>query len=231
MSNSITGNLMLGYSSPRRGNGVTFALSITLLILVTLSRTPLAQAEEAIRVLALGDSLTTGYGLPKPDGFPAKLERSLQAQGINVTVINAGVSGDTTAGGRARLDWALESNPHVAIIELGANDAMRGIDPGATWHNLDAILTTLKARGVAVLLTGMVAPPNYGDRFAEIFDSIYPRLAEHHGVLLYPFFLDGVAADPSLNQADGIHPTAAGVDRIVERILPYVLKVMEPVKG
>ncbi|NQV20528.1 MAG: arylesterase [Rhodospirillales bacterium] len=186
-----------------------------------------AHADENIRVLAFGDSLTAGYGLPKTDSFPAKLEQSLHARGIKATVTNAGVSGDTTAGGRARLTWALESDPHLAIVELGANDAMRGIEPGATWHNLDAIVSALKDRGIKVLLAGMFAPPNYGDRFAQNFDDIYPRLADRHGVLLYPFFLDGVAADPALNQADGIHPTAAGIDRIVERILPYVLQLIE----
>jgi acyl-CoA thioesterase-1 len=199
---------------------------LATVLLAALVLPPPARANDPVRVLAFGDSLTAGYGLAKTDSFPAKLERALRAHGLNVTVINAGVSGDTTAGGRARIAWALENDPQLAIVELGANDAMRGIDPGATWHNLDAIVTTLKEHGVAVLLTGMLAPPNYGDTFAEIFDGIYPRLADRHGVLLYPFFLDGVAADPALNQADGIHPTAAGVDRIVARILPYVLRLI-----
>jgi acyl-CoA thioesterase I len=194
-----------------------------MLTIVSLS---IAKAQGEVRVLAFGDSLTAGYGLPKTDSFPAKLEKSLRAQGVNATVINAGVSGDTTAGGRARLDWALESKPDLTIIELGANDALRGLPPAATWHNLDYILSRLKERDVEVLLTGMVAPPNYGDNFAQVFDAIYPRLATKHSVSLYPFFLDGVAADPTLNQSDGIHPTAVGVDRIVERILPYVLKLI-----
>jgi len=205
-----------------------------LLVAVALTimlgaQTPAAMSEtkEEVRVLAFGDSLTAGYGLPKTDSFPAKLEQSLRAKGINAIVTNAGVSGDTTAGGRARLDWALSSKPHLTIVELGANDAMRGVPPGATWNNLDNILTRLKEQNIAVLLTGMVAPPNYGDKFAQVFDGIYPRLADRHGVLLYPFFLEGVAADPKLNQADGIHPTAQGVDLIVERILPYVLKLID----
>jgi acyl-CoA thioesterase-1 len=143
-----------------------------------------------------------------------------------VTVTNAGVSGDTTAGGRARLDWALAGRTHLVIVELGANDALRGLPPATTWQNLDDILTRLKQRNIAVLLTGMMAPPNYGDQFAEVFDSIYPRLAERHGVALYPFFLEGVASDPKLNPSDGIHPTAEGVDIIIERMLPDVLELI-----
>ncbi len=209
------------YSSP----AVLVALTIALGSSATAAT---SETKSEVRVLAFGDSLTAGYGLAKADSFPAKLEKSLRAEGVNASVINAGVSGDTTAGGRTRLDWVLSSKPHLTIVELGANDAMRGLSPGATWHNLDNILTRLKERDIAVLLTGMVAPPNYGDQFAEVFNGIYPRLADRHGVVLYPFFLEGVAADPQLNQLDGIHPTAEGVDRIVERILPYVLKLIQP---
>jgi acyl-CoA thioesterase-1 len=202
-------------------------VGVTLtIILVVQAVAATTSADNEIRVLAFGDSLTAGYGLPKTDSFPAKLETSLRAHGINVTVTNAGVSGDTTAGGRARLDWALAGRPHLVIVELGANDALRGLPPATTWQNLDDILTRLKQRNIAVLLTGMMAPPNYGDQFAEVFDSIYPRLAERHGVALYPFFLDGVAADPKLNQSDGIHPTAEGVDIIIERMLPGVLELI-----
>ncbi len=202
-------------------------VGVTLtIILVVQAVAATTSADNEIRVLAFGDSLTAGYGLPKTDSFPAKLETSLRARGINVTVTNAGVSGDTTAGGRARLDWALAGRPHLVIVELGANDALRGLPPATTWQNLDDILTRLKQRNIAVLLTGMMAPPNYGDQFAEVFDSIYPRLAERHGVALYPFFLEGVASDPKLNQSDGIHPTAEGVDIIIERMLPDVLELI-----
>lgn len=209
------------YSNPWRWLGLTIALLVIIFPIAA------GATDGTIRVLAFGDSLTAGYGLAKSDSFPAKLEQALRAQGMAAQVTNAGVSGDTTAGGRARITWALESNPDVAIVELGANDAMRGIDPGATWHNLDAIVSVLKKRQVKVLLAGMFAPPNYGDRFAANFDSIFPRLAERHGVLLYPFFLDGLAFNTALIQQDGLHPTAEGIDRIVERILPYVVQVIE----
>lgn len=206
-------------------SSLTQAIALAIVFSIAAGAAP-STSEDTFRILAFGDSLTAGYGLKKPDSFPAKLERALRAKGFNVAVTNAGVSGDTTAGGRARLNWALDIDPHLAIIELGANDALRGLSPGNTWHNLDDILTRLKQRNISVLLTGMYAPPNYGDQFAQAFDGIYPRLAERHNVALYPFFLDGVAADRKLNQRDGIHPTAEGVDRIVERILPYVLKLM-----
>ncbi len=173
-------------------------------------------------MLALGDSLTAGYGLAAEEAFPARLQMALRKQGLRVRVINAGVSGDTSAGGRARLDWSLADNPSAAIVELGANDALRGLDPDATRANLDAIISKLRKRGIAVLLAGMLAPPNLGPEYEARFNAIYPALATKHGVLFYPFFLDGVAARPELNQADGMHPTAAGVDIIVERMLPLV---------
>ncbi len=178
-------------------------------------------------VAALGDSLTAGYGLRAADAFPARLEAALREAGRRVRVIDAGVSGDTTAGGRARLDWVLADGPDAAIVALGANDALRGIDPAETSRNLAAILRVLKARGVRVLLAGMLAPPNLGDRYAEAFNAVYPELAAAHGVPLYPFFLDGVAAVPALNQPDGMHPTAEGVRRIVDGILPYVVRVID----
>ncbi|MBX9635086.1 MAG: arylesterase [Magnetospirillum sp.] len=181
---------------------------------------------ESVRVLALGDSLTAGYGLPADAAFPVQLEKALRAQGYDVSVINAGVSGDTSAGGRARLDWALADKPRVAIVELGANDGLRGIDPKITEQNLDAILTRLKADGVSVLLTGMLAPPNYGPDYAEAFRQVFVRLAQRHRVAFYPFFLDGIARDPKLNQGDGLHPTREGVAVIVQRILPSVKLVL-----
>ncbi len=187
----------------------------------------LPQAAAETRLLAFGDSLTSGWGLAAADAFPAALERALHAAGRgDVRVIAAGVAGDTSAGGRARLAWSLAGRPHAAIVELGANDGLRGIDPASTLANLDAILAELKRRGIAVLLAGMYAPPNLGREYGQAFDAIYPKLAKKHGVALYPFFLDGVAIEPALNQPDGLHPNAAGVAVIVRRILPYVMRVL-----
>jgi acyl-CoA thioesterase I len=183
-----------------------------------------------LRILALGDSLTAGYGLAPDEAFPDRLQQALRAEGRDVTVINAGVSGDTTSGGRARLDWALAERPDLAIVELGANDGLRGIDPTLTQGNLDAILTRLKAAGIPVLLTGMRAPPNYGKAFEAQFKAVFETLAARHDVIFYPFFLDGVAGDPRLNQPDGIHPTAPGVEVIVRRILPSVRRLLERAK-
>lgn len=182
-------------------------------------------------IVALGDSLTAGFGLPAEAAFPARLEAYLRARGHDWRVINAGVSGDTSAGGLARLDWALGDNPDLVIVELGANDALRGLPVEAMETNLDQILARLKAAGVRALLCGMRAPPNMGADYARAFEAVYPRLAEKHGVPLYDFFLDGVAAMPALNQPDGIHPTAAGVAEIVERIGPAVERAMAAVKA
>ncbi|MBX6745282.1 MAG: arylesterase [Acetobacteraceae bacterium] len=177
----------------------------------------------SIRLLALGDSLTAGYGLPQGQGFVPQLQAALRAHGHDAQVLDAGVSGDTTAGGLARLDWALADQPQAAIVELGGNDGLRGLPPRETRANLDAILSRLKARGVPTLLAGMLAPPNlgadYGREFAEVFKSL---ARDHPEVVFYPFFLEGVAADPALNQPDGIHPNAKGVEVIVRRILPAV---------
>lgn len=186
-----------------------------------------ARAQEERRLLVLGDSLTAGYGLPKNQAFPARLEAALRAQGIDVTVIDAGVSGDTSAGGLARLDWTLgDSPPQYAIVELGANDGLRGLSPAAMERNLDAILSRLKARGVRVLLAGMRAPPNLGREYVEEYEAVFPRLARKHEAVLYPFFLEGIATDPALNQGDGLHPNAAGVEEIVRRILPAVRQLL-----
>ena len=188
----------------------------------------LGAAEPApLRILAFGDSLVHGYGLAADETFPVQLERALSENGHRVEVLNGGNSGDTTAAGLARLDWTLADRPNLAIVELGANDGLRGIDPGETYRNLDAILSRLKAEGIPVLLAGMLAPRNLGADYAQAFDAVYPRLAEAHGVALYPFFLDGVAMQPELNQADGIHPNAAGVALLVERILPSVVRLIE----
>jgi acyl-CoA thioesterase I len=175
-----------------------------------------------IKVVVLGDSLTAGHGLPGADAFPAKLQKALKAKGIEVDLINAGVSGDTSSGGRDRLDWSVPEGTQAVIVELGANDALRGTDPSVTRAALTDILARLKARGIAVLLCGMLAPPNYGSDYAARFNAIYPDLAKSSDVTLYPFFLDGVATDAKLNQADGMHPTAEGVDVIVQKILPTV---------
>ena len=177
-----------------------------------------------IRLLVLGDSLTHGYGLADGDTFPAQLEAALHAAGHNVAVINGGVSGDTTAGGLARLDWALADDPDIVMIELGANDALRIIDPQVSRQNLAAILEELDRRGVPALLAGMLAPPNLGGAYVADFNAIYPDLAAMYDVPLYPFFLEGVATEPGLNQSDGIHPNAAGVAVIVENITPFVVE-------
>jgi acyl-CoA thioesterase-1 len=184
------------------------------------------QAPTPVSILCFGDSLTAGYGLAAADSFPARLEAALKAEGVPVSAINAGLSGDTTAGGLARLDWALDPKPDRCILELGANDGLRGLDPGATERNLDAMLSKLKAKGVPTLLAGMLAPPNLGPEYGARFNGLYAALAARHGVLLYPFFLDGVAANPALNLGDGIHPNAKGVAVIVERILPYVKRLV-----
>lgn len=196
------------------------ALAIGLIGMVFAVPASAQQANTTIAVL--GDSLTAGYGLPESDAFPAQLEAALKDRGHEVRVINAGVSGDTSAGGRARLDWTLADKPQIVIVELGANDTLRGLDPDQTEANLDDILARTLASGARVLLAGMRAPPNFGRDYQQRFDAIYQRLAEKHGVPLYPFFLEGVAMDPRLNQADGIHPTAAGVAIIVKGILPAV---------
>src|SRR5579871_1407720 len=181
-----------------------------------------AQSSAPIKMVVLGDSLSAGLGLSGSDAFPAKLQKALKAKGIVVDMTNAGVSGDTATGGRDRLDWSVPEGTQAVIVELGANDALRGTDPAVTRKALADIVTLLKARGVAVMLCGMVAPPNYGADYAARFNSIYPDLAKSHAVPLYPFFLEGVAANAKLNQADGLHPTAEGVDIIVKNILPGV---------
>lgn len=196
------------------------------LILTAAGAGSVAADGKPLTILAFGDSLVAGFGLGTRDGFTARLEAALKAKGVNARVVNAGLSGDTSAGGLARLDWALEPKPDFAIVELGANDGLRGLDPAQTRANLDAILTKLKAKGVPVLFAGMYAPPNMGPDYGKAFNALYPELARKHAVAFYPFFLDGVAADASLNQPDGIHPNAKGVDVIVERIFPYVIKLI-----
>jgi len=181
-----------------------------------------ADAAKPIKIVVLGDSLSAGFGLSAADAFPAKLQKALKNKGIDIDMVNAGVSGDTASGGRDRLDWSVPEGTDGVIVELGANDALRGTDPSVTRAALSDVVSRLSARGVAVLLCGMLAPPNYGRDYAARFDKIYPDLANSLGIALYPFFLDGVAAEAKLNQPDGIHPTAQGVDIIVTKIIPTV---------
>lgn len=176
----------------------------------------------ACRISVLGDSLTAAYGIAIEDGFPAKLEQSLRTVGYTCDVLDAGVSGDTTAGGLARLDWMLADQPTHVIVELGANDGLRGLPTDQMEDNLDAIVTRLQKEDLPVLLTGMLPPPNLGRDYTDAFAKVFRDLAERHAIPLYPFFLDGVAAEPSLNQPDEIHPNGEGVAVIVERILPTV---------
>ena len=196
-----------------------------------LAQSPAAAPARPIKMVAFGDSLTAGLGLPANRSFPIQLQKALESKGIKVDMINAGVSGDTTSGGKERLDWSIPEGTEAVILELGANDAMRGTDPDVTRAALSDILTRLKARKIAVLLCGMLAPPNYGADYAARFNAIYPELAKRFDVPLYAFFLEGVAADKKLNQADGIHPTAEGVDLIVKNMLPTVEVFLGTIAG
>jgi acyl-CoA thioesterase I len=188
-----------------------------------------APAQAQPRLLVLGDSLAAGYGLAHPDGFQARLAAALVARGIAVRIVDAAVSGDTTAGGRARLDWALADGADAAIVELGGNDGLRGIDPRATERNLIAILDGLAAKKIPVLLTGMLAPPNLGPEYGTEFRAVFTRLGARPGIIFDPFFLEGIAGDRALNQPDGIHPNPEGVTRIVARMLPLVERLLAEV--
>jgi acyl-CoA thioesterase I len=205
--------------------GVARLLVNVMIVTLMFLAPTLARAETVL--VALGDSLTAGYGLAADQAFPVQLQKALKDSGLAVRVINAGVSGDTSAGGLSRLDWVLGDKPEAAIVALGANDVLRGIDPKDTEANLDRIVTKLKGRGVRVLLAGMLAPPNLGEDYRKAFEAIYPRLAAKHGVPLYPFFLEGVALHRELNQGDGIHPTAKGVAVMVKGILPQARALLE----
>jgi acyl-CoA thioesterase-1 len=214
--------------------GVVQTLARTLVRMAcaaVLLAAPAVAADAPVRIVALGDSLTAGFGLPREAAFPARLEAALRAKGLAVEITNAGVSGDTAAGGLARLDWSVPDGTEAVIVELGANDALRGLDPGVTRTALQEILRRLKERRIAVLLTGMRAPPNMGADYARAFDAIFPALAADGGVVFYPFFLEGVAAERALNQPDGLHPTAQGVEAIVRRILPQVEELIARVKA
>jgi acyl-CoA thioesterase-1 len=210
----------LAYRSVRRQVNAAAAI-----LTIVMGLQP-ATAAEPVKVLALGDSLTAGYGLPPADGFTVRLQAALEANGVAAKVINAGVSGETSAGGLPVLDWQLGDKPDVAIVELGANDMLRGLDPKQTQANLDQILARLQTAHIPVLLCGMRAPTNWGADYAASFEAIYPALAKKYAVPLYPFFLDGVALDPKYIQPDGLHPNAAGVEVIVGRILPSVERLL-----
>ncbi len=202
-------------------------VAVATLLLVCLG-TIAAQAQTApVKLAILGDSLAAGYGLAPAQAFPARLQAALKEKGHDVTVLNHGVSGDTSAGGVERIDWMMADKPDIVMVELGGNDMLRAIDPANTERNLDTIITRLKQAGAKVWLVGMMAPRNYGAEYVQQFDGLYRKLADKHGVPLYPFFLDGVAQDAALNQPDGIHPNAKGVDVIVERILPFVTKNLD----
>jgi acyl-CoA thioesterase I len=201
-----------------------------MVIAAALQMPGIAAAADAkgppIRIVAYGDSLTAGYGVALAEAFPAQLERALAKQGFNVEVINAGVSGDTTAAALERFDWAVPDGVHAAIVELGANDALRGQDPAQAKRNLDTILTRLKGKGITVLLAGIPAPRNWGDAYVKAFDGMFAELAQKHGAALYPFFLDGVALKPNLTLPDGLHPNPQGIAMVVERIMPAVVTLV-----
>jgi acyl-CoA thioesterase I len=210
----------------------SLALGVTATVLLitgpAVAQTP---ASKPIKLVVLGDSLSAGHGLPADAAFPVRLQKALKDKGIVVDMVNAGVSGDTTSGGLARLDWSVAEGTQAVILELGANDALRGLDPKIPRAALEQILTRLKARHIAVLLCGMLAPPNFGTDYSAQFNVIYPDLAKAYAVPLYPFFLQGVAGDAKLNQADGLHPTAEGVDIIVKAILPSVEAFLGAMSG
>jgi acyl-CoA thioesterase I len=224
-----------GFAPPRSYGSWTarvqgFVLMATALVLVVSMTMPTLAAERPVRIVALGDSLTAGFGLPADAAFPVKLEKALRAKGLAVEVVNAGVSGDTASGGLARLDWSVPEGTDAVLIELGANDMLSGGDPKVTRKALAEIVRRLGERRIAILLAGMRAAPNLGERYGREFEAIYSDLAAANDLLLYPFFLDGVAAESKLNQRDGIHPTAAGVDAIVARILPKAEELVTRVR-
>jgi acyl-CoA thioesterase I len=190
-----------------------------------------APAGQPVRIVVLGDSLVAGFGLKPSDAFPAQLERALKARGHAVEVINAGVSGDTTAGGLARVNWAVPERTDAVILELGANDALRGLDPARAKSNLDKTIATIKGGGAEVLLAGMFAPRSLGKDYVRTFEAMYPDLASKYGLILYPFFLDGVAMDAKLSLEDGLHPNSKGVAEITSKILPSVEKLIERVRA
>jgi acyl-CoA thioesterase-1 len=217
----------MNYNSATSENSVRFEklLFIALCVLTLIAAKPSWAGEN--NIVVLGDSLVAGYGLAPGEAFPEQLSRLLKKEGIKANIITAGVSGDTTAGGLARLDWSIQPGTDAVIVELGANDALRGIEPTQTHNNLEFIIQNLKQRNIKVLLVGMKSPPNMGQQYVDEFDAIFPALAEKYNLHFYPFFLDGVVANSDLNQSDGIHPTAKGIMLITNRFLPSVVKLIE----
>ncbi len=207
------------------------SLSVMLLTVFTMLSAQAQSPAKPITLVAFGDSLSAGYQLPPSDSFPAQLERVLRARGHAVSILHAGVSGDTTAAGLDRLGWAVPPEADAVIVEFGANDALRGLDPGLARTNLDKILTTLKAQGMDLLVAGMVAPSGLPPNYRASFDAMFPELAAKHGAILYPFFLEQTALNPKLSLPDGLHPNAAGIAAIVEGILPKVEDLLNRVKA
>lgn len=206
-------------------------LAGALVLLLNIVAAPgQAAAADRLKLIGFGDSLMAGYGLEGGEGFPARLEAALRERGHDVEIIDAGVSGDTTSGGLARLDWSIPDDADGVILELGANDALRGVPPATTRENLDAMITRLNERGIPVLLAGMLAPPNMGPDYESAFNAIYPELASQHELLLYPFFLDGVTGDEAMVLPDGMHPNANGINKMVEGILPVAEQFINRIK-
>jgi acyl-CoA thioesterase-1 len=216
-------SLAIGYG--RFAAGVNSLLAV--LLFAAMAVLPAHAQSAPVKIAVLGDSLAAGFGVKPAESFPARLEAALKAQGRNVTVLNHGVSGDTTAGGLARIDWMLADKPDIVLVELGGNDALRGVDPAVTEKNLAAIVEKLQAAGVTVWLAGMLAPRNLGSDYVTAFDGLYKRVAEKYQVPLYPFILDGIAQDPAFNQADGIHPNPKGAQLVADRLLPFVTKNLD----
>jgi len=206
--------------------GSIFFVPLTILSLVNVPSNSSEITQPVIKLMIFGDSLTAGYGLKRSDSFSEKLSNALKSKGRNVRIILSSVSGDTTAGGKARLDWALIEKPDAFLLELGANDGLRGIEPSVSRENLESIIKKLKKNRVKTLIAGMFAPPNLGKEYSREFNNIFSSLAKKYSLLFYPFFLEGVAANPQLNQADGIHPNPKGVDEIIKRMLPIVMKLV-----
>ncbi|MBN9489657.1 MAG: arylesterase [Alphaproteobacteria bacterium] len=212
----------------RLGKGYgRFTAAVNSLLVLLFCLNFAQAATPPVKLAVLGDSLTAGYGIKPEQAFPALLQAALKAEGRDVAVLNHGVSGDTSAGGLDRLDWVLGDKPDIVMVELGANDALRGIDPAIAERNLSAIIEKLKAAGVTVWLAGMMAPRNLGPEYVAAFDGIYQRLADKYQVPLYPFILDGVAQDPALNQADGLHPNSRGAEVVAQHLLPFVIRNLD----
>jgi len=223
---------LVGRKLPRHDGRLTAPLLALFAALVLMESSARASPDQRpLNLVAFGDSLTAGYRLPADAAFPAVLERTLRAKGYAVRVANAGVSGDTTTGGLDRLEWSVPDGTDGVILELGANDMLRGTDPGVTKKALDTIVSRLKARGIPVLMAGMRASTNLGPDFISRFDAIYPSLSEQYGLVLYPFFLEGIAGNRSFNLEDGMHPNASGVERIVAGILPTVENFLQQIRG